>query len=329
MRSEGSISVALVAILMFLSVLFIGATLLVEMSMQQLKRSQDARRDRERLRQEAARVTQLMTEDPTPFADSPLDPVWQDVARSRTDGLTVTLADASSFLGANWVRKELVDRMGLLLASRSPDDFQQFREDTGFHQNLLPDFKDFFGEPDLRGLFTTLGWLNVNIADEFTLRKLYYLRSGDSAAAEQFHQKVQEARVARKMITPDTLRDFMGDTAYQLLFPLANAEPSLNMHFASEEILRGIIDFTGGLTQSADLILSGRLSEEWTTERLAAAIGPQAWQQTMVSQYLGVRTWFWKLSVSDARESLTWTLARIPTTSDTVELRLVEEAIVP
>ncbi len=328
-REGGSISVALVAILMFLSVLFVGATLLVEASMQQLKRSQIAERERTRLRQEAGRVAQLMADDPTPSADSRFDPVWQDISRPRSDGLTVTLADASSRLGANWVRKEVVEIMGLLSADKSANDFQAFREDTGFHQSLVPDFLGYFSEQDLLGLFTTEGWLNVNIADEFTLRKLLMLRTGDAAVAEQFHQKIQAIRVARQVITRDKLRDFMGDTTFQQLYPLANAEPALNIHFVPEQVLRGVIDFVGGISQSADLIMAGRDNEEWTTERLAAAMGPEVWANTLASQYLGVRTWFWRLTVSGPRESLTWVLARMPTADDSVQLQVVEEAMVP
>ena len=70
-------------------------------------------------------------------------------ARPLAGGCTVELEDLSSRLGLNWVRKELLESLGVLKPGHSAQELQQFREDAGIHLNLKPAFLKFFSEDEL------------------------------------------------------------------------------------------------------------------------------------------------------------------------------------
>jgi len=327
--ARGSASQLVLALLLFLSALFLSASLLLELSLRQLRRGEEQDSRRQLLAREAQRTLALLLEDPTPLSDGPRDPVWEAIRSPAHGGCRVELRDLSSRLGLNWARQELLESLGVLKAGHSLQELRQFREDTGMHLNLEPAFRDFFSEQDLEALFTSYSWFNVNVCDELALRKLHFLRGGDLAAAEQFHVKVQELRLQKKILAPATLEQGIGTEDYRLLYPLLNAEPVMNLHFVPASVLRALFRHYQAPPERAESILASRPNSEFHPSELPGLIGEEAWEKTPLAQYLGVRTWFWSLRVSLGEDSLTWVLARLPGAEGPATLRLLEERYSP
>jgi hypothetical protein len=329
-RESGSVSVVILGVLIVLAILFLSGSLLVELSLRSIRRGRDRDRAQQILADTAREAVEMLVADDTPFADSRNDAVWAGIEALSAGGPEVELQDLSSRLGLNWIRKEPLERLRVLKPGKSAQELQQFREDTGIHLNLVPAFSDFVEEEQIEELFTAYSPFNVNICDEFVLRKLHLVRSGDPQAAEWFHGKVQEARIAGRQIEPGGLREFLGEQDYRLLYPVLTAEPVMNIHFAPDKIVRELFEHYEVPSANLDLVLEERESSEWTGDDLKALVG-EKYQETVLHHYFGVRTWFWRIDVSDGKLELVWILARLPQEDQEAgaSFQLIEESIRP
>jgi hypothetical protein len=182
------------------------------------------------------------------------------------------------------------------------------------------DIQESYGEFFRAGVrlektFTAYSAFNINIADEFALRKLHTIRTGDTVAAELFHLKVQNYRLQTKeeqWLAPEQLQDFLG-TDYESLFPVVNAEPPINVNFAPSGVLEAVLAACG--VESAEEKLSAlqqsRQSRPLNSKAIEFIMG-EDYQKTPVGQYLGSTTWFWRLEVSKGDDRVVWILARLP-----------------
>jgi hypothetical protein len=322
---QGSASVLVLSVLVFLSALFLGAVTFIELAAQGLVRARRQDQELQAMRQAAGDTVQALLADPTPFADAPTDPVWSRLALPRPDGLTVRLEDVSSRLGPNWIRKELLQDLEVLQPGRTAQELQQFREDTGLHLNLRPDYEPFLKPEELARQFTPYGWFNVNLTDEFVLRKVHWQRSGDLQAAESFHIMIQQARVQKRVIDPEALPTFLGEENYRLLFPVVNAEAPLNVHFVPEVVLEGLFRHYGQPRERLAGLLSSRWAAELTESDLRGLLGDRTGQPSPLRPFLGLKTWFWRISVEGRGERLEWVVARVPREDGMPEFRRVEE----
>jgi hypothetical protein len=313
------------SVLLFLSALFLGAVTFIELAAHGLIRSQRQETDLRALRQAAADTVDALLADPTPFADAPTDPVWSWLAAPRGDGMSVRLEDLSSRLGPNWIRKELLQDLEALRPGRTAQELQQFREDTGLHLNLLPDYQDFFEPQGLEELFTAYSWFNINITDEFVLRKLHWQRGGDLQAAESFRIMVQQARVQRRLISPEALPQFLGEENYRLLYPVVTAEAAMNAHFAPERVLEALFRHYEQPRPKLASLLASRRGSEITEGGLRELLGDREGQASPLRPFLGLKTWFWRISVEGRGGRLEWVVARVPRQDGTPEFRRVEE----
>ncbi len=329
-RERGSATVVILGVLIVLSILFLSGSLLVELSLRSIRRGQDRDRAQQILADTAREVVEMLAADDTPFADCRHDSVWGGVEALSAGGSAVELHDLSSYLGLNWVRKEPLQRLQVLKPGKSAQELQQFREDTGIHLNLIPAFSDFIEEEQIEELFTAYSPFNVNVCDEFVLRKLHLVRSGDPQAAEWFHGKVQEARIAGRQIEPAGLREFLGEQDYGLLYPVLTAEPVMNIHFVPDKIVRDLFEHYEVPSANLDAVLGERESAEWTGDDLKSLVG-EKYEETVLHHYFGVRTWFWRIDVSDGKLELAWVLARLPQEDPDAgaSFQLVEESIRP
>jgi hypothetical protein len=201
-RERGAASALVLGVLTALSALFVAAAVFVEAGTAALTRARGRDAEQRQLTELASAVVALLLDDPTPDADSPFDPVWSGalppdgggasvIPLPQTPaGYSVELEDLSSRLGVNWARKELLADLGVLLPG-SADAVQQFREDTGLHLDFGA-YRPFVGTADPAALLTTYGWFNVNICDEFALRKVALARTSDLALAEELRGRVQQ-----------------------------------------------------------------------------------------------------------------------------------------
>jgi len=328
MNRQGSATLMVLSLLLFLSALFLGGAAFIELSIRNLGKSRLRADAYARLRAAAEATVGDLLSDPTPFADSPLDPVWAVIEAPRGDGITVELVDVSSRLGLNWIRKEVLADTGALLPGHAAQEVQELRESAGLRLNLDTGFGSLVEANALEQVFTPYGWFNINIADEFVLRAVHRSRSGDPAAAERFHLAVQQARIAHRVISSEQLGSFLGEDGFRLLFPVVNAEPALNLHFVPERVLEVLcfhykIPAAGarslGYARRAGEVTPGDLQRLLDGTPNGASLAP----------YLGLRTWFWRITVQQARQRLEWIVARVPRRDGTPEFRFVEERFQP
>jgi hypothetical protein len=323
---QGSASVLVLSVLVFLSALFLGAVTFIELSAHALRRSQLQDEELRALRRAAENAVEALLADPTPFADAPTDPVWSWVALPREDGLAIRLEDLSSRLGANWIRKELLQDLGVLRPGRTASELQQFREDSGLHLNLLEAYAPFIQEQELERLFTAYGWFNINITDEFVLRRLHWLRGADLQAAESFRIMVQQARIQKRSIDPEALPEFLGEENYRLLFPVINAEAAMNVHFVPEAVLEGLFRHYGEPAGNLARLLANRRGSELTQADLQELLRDRTDRRSPLAPFLGLQTGFWRITVESRDRQLSWVVARVPREDLMPEYRRLEES---
>jgi hypothetical protein len=327
---EGSVSVLVLVLLTLLAAAAGGAASLLQGSLRYLRASEDASAMRRSLEREAERVIAALAADSTPGIDSPLDPVWSTIAVPGGEGAVLSLADVSSALDPNWVQKNVFSQTALrslLRSAGAADELQQRREDRGFSLDLPGAYGDLFDEGVLDRHFTAYGYANINVTDEFALRTLYALRTGDAAAAEVFHARVRQLLREQRVLRPDELPAFLGP-GYDALYPVMNAEPCMNVHFLDPLILTELLAYPAlqvpAPQESALAILEARTRSELSSAELLKLVAAPA--ASRIYQYLGVVTWFWRLTVTQRDARLELVIARVPGSSgEPARFQIVEE----
>ena len=339
MHRNGSTSIPVLIFLTIISLLALGLPLIIQsFTRYAVESRKDFALKRELIEKADEIVDLLLARDPEEV-DSRFDSIFSKIADG--EAFEITLDDVSSYLGLNWSRKSILVASDLLLDSESSaQELQQHREDTGLYLDLEEGYGSFFSDDlVLEEHFTPYSYFNINVSDEFVLRKLYEIRTGDKIKAELFHTKVQNYRIQTKeerFIQPEELIEFLG-LDYEVLYPVVNAEPVINVNFAPPSVLRAVL-IVSGIEQpdeTVDSLQQSRDTRPLSREALEFILG-DAFADSPVGQYLGHRTWFWRLRVSKDSGTLTWILARIPPfatpegsvgeLSEKTALRLVEES---
>ncbi len=319
-RQAGSATIAALVLLVLLAAVAGGGALLISGSLLRERHSVDDYALRKALATEAERVAALIAADPTPEADSPQDPVWDALASPALADATDSLEDVSSALDPNWVQKNVFTKTGLkalLKDTGSADVLQQRRADLGFFTNLEQAYGDLFITDALAKYCTPYGYANINVSDEFALRRLFAIRTGDEAAADVFQARIRQLLSDRRILEPGNLRDFLG-LDYDSLYPVINVEPVMNAHFVDPLTLGELLAYADLKVPhppvAAQAILAMRDKVEMTSEQLHTLVG--AADTSRIYQYLGVTTWFWKVTVKKAGDTLDMIITRIPVAKD-------------
>ncbi|HVP19749.1 MAG TPA: hypothetical protein VMU36_12185, partial [Spirochaetia bacterium] len=157
---EGSTTVVALAMLILMASVSAGCALILKAALAHTTRSSDRHQLRLLLRREGERVITLISRDPTPDTDSPMDPVWTEITHGVSPGITVALQDVSSKLNANWVQKPLFQKTALgelLRPGYTAQDLQQRREDKGISTDIAAEYGDLIKEEALGRYFTGYG----------------------------------------------------------------------------------------------------------------------------------------------------------------------------
>lgn len=327
---EGSTTIVALTFLILMASVAAGGALILQAAFRYTRRSSDRDELRHFLRKEGERVVKLIASDPTPDTDSLFDPVWAELAHVESPGVIVALQDVSSRLNANWVSKPILQKTALAELLRpgfTAQDLQQRREDKGISTDIAAEYGDLIKDEALPRYFTGYGFANLNTTDEFALRKLYEVRMGDPSAAEAFRTHWQQAMIQKKMLKRTDLREFLG-LDYDRLFPVLNVEPTFNVHFLDSLVLSELLSFPDfkipNPKQVAQLILDSRDRVELTTEELRRMVGVP--EENAIYQYLGVVTWFWRVTVSKDASRLELIVARLPSVDGSApHFQVVEE----
>ncbi len=333
-RNRGSASIVALAILLGIGSLAAGGALVLQAALTSISGSSERERFRRLLHEEGERIVALLAADPTPGSDSLLDPVWASLTSPRTPGLHAALEDVSSRLNANWVQKSLMQRKDFgdfLQRGRTAEELQQRRQDRGISPDIHTEYADLITADALDRYFSGYGYANLNTTDEFALRALYAIRMADTASAEAFRSHWQQTMIREKSVKRGDLREFLG-LDYAKLFPVMNVEPTFNVHFIEPLLLTRLLSVSDWKiprpAEAARLILDGRDRGEITPEGLRGMIG--APDDSMIFQYLGVTTWFWKISVALRAMGLQVIVARIPSErGSNARFLVVEERFLP
>jgi hypothetical protein len=315
-RERGSTSVAALALLILLAAVTAGALLLLKASLSYEKRSVAAESSRNELEESARRVVKALTQDPTPDSDSPFDPIWESVGHGGGAEMSVGLRDISSAVDLNWVQKHLLQKTKLgdcLRPGRTAEELQQRREDLGFSTDIEAAYGDLFLQGTLDRYFTGYGIANINITDEFALRKLAELRTGDPARANELHARVQDLLMQKRVLKQEELGAFLGSD-YDALSPLMGVQPVWNVHYLDPVVLVEVLSHPDlkipHPQETAEQILFHRDAAELTADDLARIVGAGAGSR--IYQYLGVTTWFWRVIARRGSARAELIAARLP-----------------
>ncbi|MBN1687360.1 MAG: hypothetical protein JW852_11940 [Spirochaetales bacterium] len=326
-RDSGSVTLQMLVVLIGLSILSFGAATVIQIGIAGVRRAESYDSTMRSLREAAEAAVSCIVNDPSPGSQSRIDPLSREIADLSAEmGLPILVEDLSAKIGINWVRKEVLNGLGLFSDAASPADFQQHREEIGFRLDMAESYGDFIDGDDLQSYFTPYSYWNINVSDEFTLEALFALRTGDEFKAREFRSRIQGLRTDQRILSREDLPEFLGDE-YPALYAVLIAEPPINIHFADEVIIDRLFLHYGGPMNVAQRIKSTRESTELTDEWLTAALG-EAENGGVLLQYLGARSWFWSIEVEADGIGLRWILCRMAGRDESnngMQLKLIQE----
>jgi hypothetical protein len=352
MDHRGSSAITVLAIVLFLSTVFVGLSFFIQTSL----RIELIHKQNDDLKQylisEAQQVVELLAEDAD---DRENDNFYQDVWSYVNSNENVYLMDVSSYLNPNCIDPLILGHLNKAMlpppqklfkdeANYNHNTIKQYWMDEGIFLPLSPAYDDYFEEDILKAFFTPYSYFNFNIGYEYMLEKLCELRTGSENDARRFHDKYATKILADKQIKNDQkaldnwfTREHLGGKMLDQMFPVLNVEPMMNVHFVPEEILRGLLSYTDYFHIKnhrviADRILKIREENEkgLTSKDLKTIIGSNLkYPGPRIFHYLGVYTNFWEIRVMMEESELRWIVARVPPkrVTDDVVYKLIEEDI--
>ncbi|AEJ61836.1 hypothetical protein Spith_1575 [Spirochaeta thermophila DSM 6578] len=298
MKEGGSVSVQTLLIIAGVSIIGLVVLLSLQDSVTRVAKYEDRVAVRQEVLSALTEVLRAMEEDETPEGDSFHDQCFTTV-QEISYAFRVEIRDLSSRINPNWVRKQLFQRtsMGSLLRNGiSADALQQFREDHGFSPNIDNFYAEFFKDVAFHRYLTGYSFANINTSDEFALRKLYARLTGDTAAAEVFHTRVQNLLQSRELLTEEELPTFLSPYPEELL-PVMTTLPQWNVNFLDPFLLEAILSYPAfGIPSPSDKAASlvvERDGSEITPVRLVELCGVDP--SHPLFSYLGTQTFFWEV----------------------------------
>jgi hypothetical protein len=134
---------------------------------------------------------------------------------------------------------------------------------------------------------------SVNTADEIVREKVVSLRRGSEAVGAAIRQSLRNFRQNKQPLSPSDWQNLAGAN-FDSLNGLLTTDPELDVNCAPAELLQVLFkDPDFALNQpdaKLQTVLSGRVSQPWTTDALRQALGVD--KNSPILQYLGTRTSF-------------------------------------
>jgi hypothetical protein len=315
-REAGYASVFFLFALFLCSTLALGATAHIASALLLESREKNKTTVRKEMEDLLNEVIGILKSDPSPEVNGVEDPLWDWNGR-RTGGYSLRITPLSDRINLNYTRKNLFDktRLGLLFRpGKDADKLQQFREDAGLCSTIWG-FADFFEEELLQKYFSSYGWANINLIDEFAARQLGAALTGDPATGEALREKIRLLLMEKRLLDRETLPFFLGASLAELR-PFVNAEPLMNVNFVEPLILEELLSYgeygIGRPKERCAAILSHRAAGGIGAEDLRSILGID--RSNPLAHYLGSVTWFWEIAVTaeNGGPSLRAVLCRLP-----------------
>lgn len=307
------------ALILFLSALLLGISLHTAGTMNSITKL-GAAEEEIATQKTAEEIIHSLLEDGTPAADSPTDPVWERVAELNSETCSVVLEDISSKINPQFFRDEIIDATQLqkriFTEGHTMAELEQYRNEKGWGISLKDSYPDFFSDDGLTSYLTSYSYLNLNIADELAIRYLYTIRTGNEYGAESFRQKIQQYRTRKTIICNNELSAVM-TSAMKQLYPCMNSVPVMNVHYIHKDILREILSYDFGdkplphPDRAYNTIVQRRTSGEIEPSDLESIFSVKD-ENHIVYDYLGTKTWFWKISITSNGSQRELIVAELP-----------------
>ncbi len=306
-------------LIIFLSILFIGLSYLIASSKRSVTQLPDTETER-LIRDITEDIIESLLSDDTPGSDSPTDPVWDTVGSLNTEELSIELNDSSSRFNPNFFRDELTDKTGIgkliFKDSHTMAEIEQLRHDLGLISNPQILSEEYFSDEGLENFITIHSYMNINIADELALTGLFEARTGRDFEAESFRRKIQTARINDTVIPNNEIESILG-TSISELYPFICAIPVMNIHFIPEELLKEILSYDFGDNplpypdRTYNTIIQQRTGSEIDTSELESIFSVKD-EPHIIFDYLGTKTWFWKITIRTNNQRHEIIIAEIP-----------------
>ncbi len=304
-NDHGHSTLTAMAVVFFLSFLFLSAASAVHQGISEMKAYTDGIQRYTEMNEIAESVWMQLTEDITPDSHGPNDPVWAFV-KAYKGPYALKFHDASSRLNPNWMRMSLFENTklkNLIAPDNTPAQINNKRLEMGFVNDMVL-WEPSFGVDNLNRFFTVYSNANINVTYEASLEELYRQRVGDSGASA-FRGRIQQGLMEGKLWTREELPRILGLEA-EKLYPVINTEPQMNVHFIDSFLLECLLSYpyredplkNAGLI--AQTILEKRKYIEISPDELRRMIQPNE-NQLRVLEYLGVTTSMFILTVAEGR----------------------------
>lgn len=358
MAGSGSASAAVFLVLVFFSLLVFSAVGVIAIGWNTVSDLNSGRQEAGRMREILMERIELFHRDESPdwhgpedtFLTAPIESTDEDGDKSGDEssggGYQITVRDISSGFNMNWLRKNIITRGGLhryLIQGKNADELQQYRIDHGFSHNM-DHYADYFDPDFLKKYATCYGYWNVNVADEFSLEKIFDIRTDVAGGGDRFRTSLHEEIQSAVMLDAEALKEKITQAGGRFgdLWPVINTEAAINVNFAPEFVLEtllayedfGVVDpdrtmaAIRSMRENGDGISPEEIEEiiclkEPDPEDVEAGREPDR----RIFEYLGCTTWFWEITVEKPEaEGLRGVVAVIPPAAPdgAYETRLVE-----
>lgn len=319
MESEkGYSSVSVLIFILFLSTIVLGLMTFLQISQERNKRFEKRYSVEVILDSQVKDLIKILSDDPSPEADSFFDPVWAYIENQNSEDLSLKLEDLSSRFNLNFVRTKMLNESsfkGKMNSGFSPDDLKLFRGEEGFFSDKYIGFSEFYDEEILDKYFTVYGYANLNVTYEDSLKKIYQYNVSLEGSSS-FLSLIQQLISRGVMADTEEMKKILGIN-YDSLYPLINVEPLMNVNFIPEEVLLAIVNYPYGgkkhKNSSAfyDVITAERSSFEFTPDKLNSLLQVKE-DYLRIKEYLGTKTWFWKITATEGKSGLEVIIALLP-----------------
>lgn len=313
-HNKGFSSLEFIVTLFFLSLILIALGIFLRVSDLTIsKRTQD-KSDKEQIDIVLNSIFEEIKKDHTPNVDSKMDPVWK-FNDTKVDGFDISIQSLSGLINLNYIPKEILVNTILVSAfetQQSIDKIKAFIEEKGMI-NSYEEISDLISEEKFNENFTLYGYANFNVADESSLAFI-----GNTIIKSNFGDELVNKRKSlrnnKQFIQSETEFNMLCGIHFDDIQPYINLNPSLNVNFMNEEVLKSFLTYPqfklSNALQKANTIISLRDSKELTQEELISILGIS--KNHELYYFIGSKTWFWQINVKGKNASCNVILARAP-----------------
>lgn len=328
---EGYASLTVFILILFLSSVTLSLLFFLQLSLRQSSFYEEQMARESELEKEVSLLIDILKSDPTGESDSYFDPVWTFLEERKSSAIELRLTDISSRFNLNFMRTKMLEESSfknLMINGKDPDQLKQCRGENGFFVHPEGGYGLFFRKEDLDKYFTTYSYANFNVTYEDSLKKIFEIRVSEEGSL-LFLNKVQQHISEKIMADKESFRG-IASLEYKQIYPLVNTEALMNVNFIPEKVLHAVLYYPYGGTVHKNgqfyfnAITSQRDNHELTTSDLDELFELEE-EQLRIREYLGTRTWFWKISATTGDVKLEVVLARLPDESiDDPEFQIIE-----